>query len=185
MKKLLIFAFLSSSHLYAEEFFVVPPINFQIVAENVFEKLELTFKYPENLLKKFKPEGATIDNKSVSNNVLRFMATKKILFVTKSVQVNAILDVYQDNTDCAKNQLGHRLVLSFDESDELVVDNISRLEAIFCTINPSSNKLIGTVKGKIYKGNNFSTIGYLAKGLIEAQINPLVKALNEEIKSMK
>lgn len=184
--KIFFLALVYTSSLYAEEFFIVQPVKFEIMAANADEKLEQTLKYPENLLKRFKPEGAIIDRKKVSNNAVQFRATKKILFVSKTVQVNGILDVVEDNSNCNKSQQSHKIVLNFEGSDELVVENISRLEATLCTSRVDDKKIVGVAKGRIYKGSNYSnTLGYIARGIVEAQVGPLMKALSQEIQSMK
>jgi hypothetical protein len=171
-----------ANNLYAQDFFSIPENKFQIKSVNALEKLELTLKYPEKFLKRFKPEGAIITEKFVSNNNIRFIATKKVLFISKSALVNGNLDSFQENTGCAKNEIGFKLVLNFDGSDGIVVDNIDRLEAKICATNIGTNQLIGSVKGRIYKGNNYSSaVGMVAKDIIEAQINPLLRALTEEI----
>lgn len=184
MKKLIILLFIISSNVFAEEFFTVTPIKFQIVKNEASEKLADVLKYPEGLLKRFKPEGAKITNKRVSNNVISFQATKTILFVSHTVNVNGILDTDVSNSSCDKNQQGYKLTLVLDGSDGLVVDNIDRLEASLCITQIKSNQLIGIAKGRIYKGSNYSNMfGPVAKDMIEAQVSPLLKALNEEIQA--
>lgn len=186
MKKLLFLALVATTNLYAEEFFTVAPIKFQIESAKVEERLEQTLKYPEGLLGRFKAEGAKMSEKKVSNNSLSFMATKKVLFITKTVFVNGVLDVSEDSKSCDKTQTGYRIVLNLDGSDELVTDNVDHLEAVICTQTLNGKNLTGTVRGKIYKGQNYSSVmGPIAKGIIEDQLNPILKALTEEVQSEK
>lgn len=186
MKKLLILSLVLTTNLYAEDFFSVPPKKFQIESLNVEEKLVQTLKYPEGLLGRFKSEGATMSNKKVSNNSMSFEATKTVMFVSKTVFVNGVLDITEEDQSCEKNQHGYKLVLNLDGSDTLVTENIDRLEALICTQSISNKKLTGTVRGKIYKGNDYSfLLGPIAKGIIEDQLNPLLKALTEEVQSGK
>ena len=186
MKTLLFLALVATTNLHAEEFFTVAPIKFQIESAQVDERLEQTLKYPEGLLGRFKAEGAKMTDKKVSNNSMSFFATKKVLFISKTVFVNGVLDVSEDLKSCDKNQTGHRVVLNLDGSDELVTDNVDRLEAVICTQTLNGKKLTGTVKGKIYKGQNYSSMmGPVAKGIIEDQLNPILKALTEEVQSGK
>ena len=137
-------------------------------------------------MKRFNPAGAKIDNKRVLKNVINFNITKTVLFVSKVVKVNGTLESIEDSSGCANNLEGYNIVLNFDGSDAIVTDNIDRLEAKLCVDISKSNQLVGSVKGKIYKGNNYSNaFGTIAKGIIEAQVNPLINALNAEIQSIR
>lgn len=186
MKTLLFLALIAGTNLQAEDFFTVAPIKFQIESSNVVERLEQTLKYPEGLLGRFKAEGAKMSEKKVSNNSMSFLATKKVLFISKTVLVNGVLDVSEDLKSCDKNHTGHKLVLNLDGSDDLVTDNVDRLEAVICTQSLNGKKLTGSIKGRIYKGHNYSSlVGPVAKGIIEDQLNPLLKALTEEVQSGK
>ncbi|MFA6237958.1 MAG: hypothetical protein WC635_11560 [Bacteriovorax sp.] len=186
MKTLVILLLAISTNVFAEDFFAMKPINFQILKNGVAEKLEEVLKNPEGLLKRFKPEGAKIANKKVSHNVISFQATKTVLFVSHTVNVNGILDTDEDNRNCDKNQKGYKLTLVLDGSDGLVIDNIDRLEAILCTTQVQSNQLTGIAKGIIFKGKDYSNVfGPVARGMIEAQVGPLLKALNEEIQALR
>lgn len=186
MKKLLFLALIASTNLHAEEFFSVAPIKFQLEGANVEERLEQTLKYPEGLLGRFKSEGAKMSDKKVSQNSISFKATKTVMFISKTVFVNGVLDFTEDNKSCEKNQTGYKLILSLDGSDQLVIDNVDRLEAVVCAQTLNSKKIVGTVKGKIYKGRDYSRlVGPVAKEIIEDQLNPLLKALTEEVQSGK
>jgi hypothetical protein len=186
MKKLLFLALIASTNLHAEEFFSVAPIKFQLEGVKVEERLEQTLKYPEGLLGRFKSEGAKMSDKKVSQNTMSFQATKTVMFISKTVFVNGVLDVTDDHKSCGQTQKGYKLVLNLDGSDQLVTDNIDRLEAIICAQTLTNQKISATVKGKIYKGNDYSRlVGPVAKGIIEDQLNPLLKALTEEVQSGK
>jgi hypothetical protein len=69
-------------------------------------KLDDILKYPEGVLKRFKPEGATITNKRVSQNRISFNATKTIMFISKTVMVQGTLDSNENNRGCAANESG-------------------------------------------------------------------------------
>ena len=183
---LLPLALLISFQSYAEEFFPIPASKFQIKSDRVEEKLEMTLKYPEKLLKRFQPQGAKISEKSVSGSNIRFKATKTVAFISKTVSVNGVLDTIEDNRGCAAREQGYTVTLTLDGSDAIVSDNIDRLEAKLCTTYPCPSMMNATVSGKIVKGPNYSNlVGGVAKDIIEAQMVPLIKALNEEIQSMK
>jgi hypothetical protein len=186
MKKLLALTMLISLNSYAEDFFPIPVSKFQIKSDRVEEKLETTLKYPEKLLKRFQPQGAKISDKQVSNNTIRFKATKSVALFTKTVNVNGVLDSEEDNKGCKANEQGYNIVLNLDGSDGLVSDNIDRLEAKLCATYPGPSAMNATVSGKIIKGNNYSSlVGGVAKDIIQAQVAPLIKALTEEIQSMQ
>ncbi len=83
-------------------------------------------------------------------------------------------------------RLSYTIILNLDGSDAIVSENIDRLEAKLCTSFPNAALMNASVNGKIVKGNMYSNlVGGVAKDIISAQVNPLIKALNEEIQSMK
>lgn len=186
MKAMLIIVCLFPLHTFAEEFFPIAATKFQIKSSRVEEKVALTLKYPEKLLKRFQPEGAKISHKVVAQNSIRFEATKSMGFISKTVSVNGVLDTDADNRGCAAHELGYNITLTLDGSDAIVSENIDRLEAKLCAQYPNASTMNATVTGKIIKGNYYSNlVGGVAKDIIAAQVNPLIKALNEEIQSMK
>lgn len=170
----------------AEEFFVVPEKKFSLVAENVEGKIEDLLQNPEPVLKRFRPAGAKITEKNVSGNRINFKANKTVMFITKTVYVNGVLDVVSDNLGCLKNQKGYLATFDLLGSDGLVYDNIDRIEARACiTIKNGKNADI-SVKAKLFKAANYSsTLGGIVKGLIEAQVDPLFLALTEEVRARK
>lgn len=186
MIRLLSIVFLFSQQAIAEESFPIPTTKFQIKSAGVEEKLEMSLKYPEKLLKRFVPEGAKISNKRVSGNTISFNATKTVAFISKTVAVNGVLDTNFDNRGCAANEQGYTIILNLDGSDAIVSENIDRLEAKLCTSYPNAALMNASINGKIVKGNMYSNlVGGVAKDIISAQVNPLIKALTEEIQSMK
>lgn len=162
------------------------PINFQVNANDALFKLEKTLLYPEGLLNRFRPVGAKISNKRVSQNVVNFVATKSALFISKSVYVNGILDSNVDNRSCSKEDVGYSLKMNFDSSDDLVTNNVEELQAIICLHSQSNSKLAGIVQVRIILGNKYSnTLGPIAINLIKDQVPPLLNALTEEINSLR
>jgi hypothetical protein len=184
MKKRLILILIAVTNLHAEEFFKLAPIKFQIQGPNVEERLEQALKSPEGVLRRYKSEGVKISDKKVSQNTVSFNATKSVLLISTTVFVNGFLDVTQDVNSCEKKQIGYKLVLNLDGSDALLTDNIDHLEADICVQSLNEKTLTGSVKGRIYKGANYSNpVGPVAKGIIEDQLNPLLNALKEEVQS--
>lgn len=187
MKKMMIFLMLLLAPVvFAKDNVELSPITFQVSANDALSKFEHTLLYPESLLKRYHPVGAKISNKRVSHNVISFVATKTILFITKSVYVNGILDTSADNQECKKEEVGYSLKMHFDSSDALVTDNVKEFEASICLKSESNTKLTGLVRSKIIIGNNYSkTKGPIAISLIKDQVAPLLNALTEEIKLMR
>ena len=187
MKKLMIITLLTiAPSVFAKESITLSPINFQINAVDALSKVEQTVLYPEGLLKRFQPVGAKISNKKVSQNVISFVATKSVLFISKSVYVNGILDSVEDSKSCLKDGVGYKIKMSFDASDDLVTNNVEELQATICLYPQSDSKLVGNVQSKIVTGNNYSKVlGPTAVNLIKEQVSPLLNALTEEIKSLK
>ena len=187
MKLIMTFLLLiAAPSVFANQSVAFSPISFQISAEDALFKLEKTILYPEALLKRFRPVGAQISDKRVSQNVVSFVATKSVLFISKSVYVNAILETNIDNQGCSIGDVGYGLKIQFDSSDAFVTNNVDELQAIICLKSQSSSKLTGIVRAKIITGNNYSSIaGPVAVNLIKDQVQPLLIALTEEIKSLR
>lgn len=186
MTKLLLLFCLLFGSAFAEEFFPVPAVKFQITSNNPIDKLTASLKYPEDLLRRYKPEGAKISNKRVSNNHISFNATKTYMLISKTVGIHGTFDANENDVGCAHNEVGFDLVFVFDGSDQLVSDNIDRLEAKLCAKEQTKTLAMAVVRTKIFKGRNYSNaLGPVVKGIIEAQINPLLRALNEELQSSK
>ena len=113
--KLLLFITISTLGFqsYANDYFQVAPIRFEVTANNPLEKLETTLKYPEGLLNKFKPAGAVITNKKVSQNNVSFNMTKSYLLISKTLSVKGTLDANQTNDGCLKGESGFNIVFKY------------------------------------------------------------------------
>lgn len=178
-------ALLISHSVFAQQSVALAPINFQIASDNALFKFEQTVLSPSGLLKRYRPVGAQISKKQVSRNAISFVATKSVLFISKSVYVNGIFDSSPEGRSCLKGELGYSIRMSFDGSDGLLTDNIDGLEAIICLKPQSTSKLTGVVRSKIILGNHYSsTFGPFAVNLIKEQVGPLINALSDEIKSL-
>ena len=135
---------------------------------------------------RFQPVGAQISDKNVSEKMVNFIATKKLLFVSKSVYVNGVLESSADNQVCPPDDVGYILKMHFDSSDPLVINNVKGLEAILCLHSKSDSSIEGIVQSKIIIGSNYSkTFGPITINLIKEQIAPLLSALTEEVKSLR
>jgi hypothetical protein len=187
MKKMMIFSMLLVTlSVFANQSIELSPISFQVSADNALSKFEQTVLYPEGLLTRFWPVGANISDKRVSQNVISFVATKKVLFISKSVYVNGVLESIEDSQACAKEDMGYGLKMHFDSSDDLITNNVEGIEAIICLHSQSNTELVGNVRSRIIIGNNYSKIlGPIAINLIKKQVSPLLNALTEEIKFLR
>ncbi|MBY0416096.1 MAG: hypothetical protein K2Q18_18130 [Bdellovibrionales bacterium] len=188
MKKAMIFLLLLAvaPSAFAKNSIALSPISFRVSADNVLAKFEQSALYPEGVLRRFRPVGAKFSNKQVSLNTISFIATKTILFVSKSVHVNGVLDSIADNRSCSQQDVGYVLNMHFEGSDALVTNNVEGLEAIICLRPMSDTELIAAVRSRIIIGNNYSSIlGPMAVDLIKEQVTPLLNALTEELKSLK
>ena len=187
MKKMMIFLMLLvAPSVFANQSVTLLPISLEVSADDVLAKFEQTILSPEAMLTRFRPVGAIISHKRVSQNVINFVATKKVLFISKSVYVNGVLESSEDKGACSKEDVGYSLKMHFDSSDALVTNNVEELEAIICLHSKSATKLIGIVRSRIILGNNYSkTLGPIAINLIKEQVSPLLNALTEEIKFLR
>ncbi len=184
--KFLLLILVLGSTARAQEFFPVPEVKFQLQGTDVERKLEETLNAPESLLKRFSPEGAKISKKEVQNNHIKFLATKTVLLISKTVLVNGVLDANENNQGCPTGQTGQDVKFDFAGSDSLVYDNVDSLEVKLCIAKANANLANVTAQPKIIRGNNYSsTLGGIARDMIKAQIAPLIKALTEEIKVKK
>lgn len=172
---------------FAKESVALSPINFQINADNALSKFEQTLNSPERLLKRFQPVGAKISKKQVSHNAISFVATKTVLFISKSVYVNGVLDSNVDDRVCStKGAIGYRLTMRFDGSDALLSNNVEEIEATICLRSQSEKTIIGNAQSKVILGDNYSkALGSIAVDLIKDQVPALLSALTEEIKSLR
>jgi hypothetical protein len=175
-----------STHAFARQSIALSPINFEISAAHALSKFDQVVQNPEDILRRFRPVGVKIINKRVSQNQISFTAIKTVLVISKSVYVHGILESSEVSRGCSEDRKGYALKMRFDSSDQLVTDNVDELRALICLREESNSKISGQIRSQIITGNRYSrTIGPLAVNLIKDQVNPLLSALTEEIKSMR
>lgn len=187
MKRILGFLILlSAPNAFADQSVTLSPIVLEVNAADVSSKLEQTLLFPERMLMRYQPVGAKISNKRVLKNEIEFTATKKVLFLSKSVHVGGILESRVDLQACKSEDLGYSLKMRLDSSDAVVSDNVEELEATICLNLKSDSSLIGEVRPKVILGKKYSkTFGPIAVKLIKEQVSPLLTALTEEINSLR
>jgi hypothetical protein len=174
--------FLISLNIYAADSFDVPAIKVEINATDVMNKINRVINNPEGVLVRYVPVGGTYKNKKVSNNQVSFIMTKKVLIITKTFLVNFLVDIHPTKNVCKNNEAGFKYVVDLNGSDDLVIDNIDRLEFDICLKENNSSSVTANVSGKIFKGQNYSEpVGTIAKNTIQDQVDPFVKAIKEEV----
>ncbi|MDO9180811.1 MAG: hypothetical protein Q7U04_00315 [Bacteriovorax sp.] len=190
MTKILLTFFLLLSFSFghsavAEEIITLPIVNFNLTSSNVLINLENTFANPERMLKRYYPTGAKIEKMSVDHNQFQFYATKRVMLISKTVFVHGNFDMQSNVPGCrSKSEKGFLAIMDFTGSDDLLIDNIEKFEALICVQEKSSTSLDISVTGRLYKGNNFMPlIASIVTDLISAQTDPLIKAISEEVKS--
>ncbi len=169
-----------SPSVFARQSIPLSPINFSVSAAHVLSKFEQVVLQPENLLRRYRPVGVKISNKRVAGNEVSFTATKTVLVISKSVYVHGILDSHDTGHGC------YSLRMHFESSDPLVTNNVDELQAQICVREDSDSKLTAQVKSLIITGDRYSrALGPMAVNLIKDQVQPIISALTEEIKSMR
>jgi len=184
MKQTLILLALLFCHNLSAETIVLKTTQTSIQANDGLDKLKMSLKYPESLLKRFEPAGATISNKIVSNDQVSFVGTKSWMGMSRSVYLRGTLDSIENNKKCKKNETGFDVTFNFDGSDSLIADNFEMIEIKLCVLEKATNNLLVSISPRLIQGERYSGLkgGYI-QGLIEAQISPIIKALNQEITS--
>lgn len=185
-KLILLSVLLISPSVFAKQSIALSPISFQISADHALSKFDQAISHPEDVLKRYRPASVKITNRRVSQNEISFVAVKTVLFVSKSVYVHGVLESNEISRGCSGSEKGYSLKMHFEGSDHLVTDNVDELRAVVCLNEESNTKLTGVIRSQIITGDRYSrTLGPLAINLIKEQVQPLLSALTEEIKSMR
>lgn len=182
----LIFSLLTSFGILAKDSFPLTSKRFVIEADEAFSKVTHVLKYPEDILLNFEPQGAKITNKKVYRNEVQFDGTKSILFVPMTVRIKSVLEIQGDDHICPVNMLGHVAKLDLKGSDRLILDNIKRLEVKICLQESHHKKVTGTISGFMFKGAHYlEPFGFIIREMIEAQVDPLLKAVIKEVQTQR
>lgn len=182
--KLLILSLFVSFNVLAADYFDVPAFNVEIKAKDVKNKIQDAINNPEGVLNRYSPVGGTYKNKVVEKNEVSFVMTKKVLMFSKTFKVHFLVDIHPTSGVCKGNDEGYKYTVDLNGSDSLVIDNIDRLEFDICIKENSTESVTAQISGKIYKGNGYSEpIGSIAKGTIQDQVDPFVKAIREEVQA--
>ncbi len=188
MKKnvfLFTFSLLFFVHAQASESTSIPNISFEIKSENVFEKIQEVALNPELFLSNYNPAGAKVRGKKVNNAEIQFYATKTVLFITQTVFIKGTVSSEESDNLCSKNEKGYLATMDFSGSDGVIYDNFEKIEVAICATEKSSNLLTASVKGRIFKGNNYNSItGAFVKEMINQQVKPLIEAIKMTVENI-
>lgn len=177
---LLLLVLIVSPSVFARQSMALTPISFQISAPQALSKFHDVVLNPEDILRRYRPVGVKVTNKRVSHNEISFNAIKTVLFISKSVYVHGVLESNEVSRGC------YNLKMRFESSDQLVTNNVDELKANICVREDSDSKISGQIRAQIITGDRYSrTLGPIAVNLIKDQVQPLLTAVTEEIRSMR
>lgn len=183
---LLSFSLLFSFSTLAQGFFQVETREKAIKFQDALRKIESVLSNPNELLQNYTPAGAEISHKTVTNDTIKFLAKKRVGLITKSVWVLGRFSVYPETGICPGQETGYMITMNFSGSDDLVYENIERFEGALCLLEKKFSLVRANIDVKIYKGANYSGLfGSIVRDIIEAQIDPLLQALDDEVRKMK
>ncbi|MFP5386911.1 MAG: hypothetical protein ACLGHN_12575 [Bacteriovoracia bacterium] len=171
-----------SLNIFAQDYFQVETRKMDFKAQDALRKVETVLSDPEDLLEKYTPAGAEISQKTVTNDTIKFHAKKRVGLITKSVWVLGKFDVYPAAGICNKGEAGYMITMNFHGSDDLVYENIEKFDGALCLLEKNYSFVASYINVKIFKGSSYSGIfGSIVRDIIEAQIDPLLKALSDEV----
>ena len=184
---LLIFSvFMVSTSALSAQTTHLPVANFELVTSNVMEKIENVLLSPENLLKRYRPAGAKITNKTVDRNQFQFNAEKTVFAYTQNVFIHSYFNIAKNSHCASKEETGYIARMDFSGSDKLITDNVEKYEAQICVKEISEIKVKVQVRAKLTRGNDYNfVVGPIISDMIAAQNNPFIEAISNEVKSIK
>ena len=184
LSALIIILTLSFSALAQDYFHASRAMDYKV--SDALRKIESVLSNPNDLLQNYTPAGAAISHKTVTNDTIKFLAKKRVGVITKSVWVRGKFAISPEAGICKRNEIGYMITMNFLGSDDLVYENIERFEGALCLLEKSYSHVGANIKVKIFKGSNYSSLfGGIVRDIIEAQLDPLLKALNEEVQKVK
>jgi hypothetical protein len=185
MKKTLIASLLVlfSFQLTADEI-KLSAMGFDVQTENGLSKLEDVARNPEDILKRYVPVNVTLKSKTVNHAQLDMVASKSVMFLSKTMHVRGVLDINPSSNKSKANC--YDASLDFAGSDQLVTDNIDSLQMELCATQMSGSQIHVTINSKIIKGKDYnSATGSITTGVISDQISGIAKAIQASIKAQK
>lgn len=166
----------------AKEVVTIAPIKFSIQADDAFFKLEDSIFHPQGILEKFVPAGMSYRNKVVRDNYIEFVGTKRVLMFSKTITMRGFLTAHKK--DDVSGSHCYDGSVDFSTSDRLLSDNWELLEIDFCVTEKSNNTLELIVSPKLHSGGNYDSVfGPIIKNVMIDQINPVIKAIKQDIES--
>jgi len=182
MKFLCAFLILTSFSALARQYVPIEARTFEIRGTDALLHLEDSIQSPGEILEIFQPAGGEISRRVVRGNEISFVATKRILFLSKSVRVHGILDSQIRPDICPSGEVGHQAIFDLSNSDAILSDSYSVLETNICLKELTPTVVRGRVMGRLYLGNNYSrTLGPSIRDVVEAQVPAFIKALESSV----
>ena len=180
MKALIFLSLIFSIPVWGGDYIDLPATTFEAKATNIYDRINDIINNPEPVLIRYRPVGMKVKDKVITHNQIQFLATKEVLGVSRTVLYKGTLDI--SYVDGPVNQKCFRAFLDFNDSGDLIIDNIESLDMLFCTYQKAPGYLGTTVKSKLKKGPRYGgLIGAIAKNLIADQVDPIIASVKEEI----
>ncbi len=183
--KSFVILFLISLSIEAGTYFPTSALNITLKAENLLDKINRVIDAPQDVLEQYAPVGGKVTDKVVNGHTFSFVMTKKVLIITKTFKVYGELQIKNEGVVCAKDEIGLNYAVDLNGSDDLVLDNVKKLDFDICLAMKSSSEANAKVTGKVFKGDRYAEpLGSIARSMIEDQVGPFVKALQSVLSKM-
>jgi len=177
--------FVSLNVSAADSYFPTEPLNIKLSATNLLDKINRVIDAPQDVLTKYVPVGGKVTNKQVNGHTFSFVMTKKVLIITKTFRVYGQLFIKNEGVVCKKDEIGLNYAVDLNGSDDLVLDNVKKLDFDICLAMKNSNEATAKVTGKVFKGDRYAEpLGSIARSMIEEQVGPFVSALQAVLSEM-
>jgi len=183
MKHVKLFCFFIATNLLihpllAAEDYIIPNTSFKIKTSLAQEKFKDMTLNVEEILLNFSPAGAEISNLNIINDTIQFKAKKRILFVSKTIQVRGIVSIDTNDSYCPRPSNGFVATMDFSGSDDIIYNSYENLKLIICEREINSDYLKADVSGLIIAGKNYSSVtGPIVRAVLAAQVKPVLEAI--------
>ncbi len=178
--------FMMSTVAMSAQTIQLPVTSFELKTDNALDKIESVLLNPESLLKRYKPAGAKITNKSVDRNQFQFNAEKTVFAITQNVFIHSYFNISRDSNCSSKEETGYVAKMDFSGSDKMITDNVEKYEAQICVKELTEGKVKVQVKARLTRGSDYSFIvGPIISDMIAAQNSAFIEAISNEVKHIK
>ena len=179
MKLVSLFIFVLSVNVFAADEIVLPLRSADFKTSDALMKVENVISNPQDILEDYKPAGGVIKDKKVNNNEVTFKMIKKVIIFSKTINIQILVNHSPDSSICGKGIVGYKYELLLDGSDDIVTNNVDKVDIDICLTEKSKDWVTASFKTTLYKGDNYSEpVGSIAVGTIKDQVDPLIESLN-------